>query len=322
MAYMKENIISELRQSARKLIRELGMLKLNMSRNRTPQHWHALIEISNEPNITIAKLGHLLLLSSSSMSRIVNVLLKEKLVVSTNGSDKREKYLQIASKGLVEIKNIDEFSSVKIKGALEFLTENDQEQIIDSMQKYSNALEKSRLSREQVKIHTLSTSRAIRKQIIHMIEAIQKQEFSLPVTEEINNCVLKAEEEFYFNKSYNFWYAVDAVGKIIGSIGLKQIDNHNAEIKKFFVDIKYRGKGVARKLLYSLLKSASKHRFKYLYLGTVDILHAAQRFYDKYGFTRILEADLPSDFNKCPLDTVFFKVKIKELEDKLASQME
>lgn len=322
MAYMKENIISELRQSARKLIRELGMLKLNMSRNRTPQHWHALIEISNEPNITISKLGRLLLLSSSSMSRIVNALLKEKLVTATNGSDKREKYLQITEKGLLEIKNIDEFSRVKIKGALEFLTDNDQEQIIDAMQKYSSALEKSRLSREQVKIHTLSTSRAIRKQIVYMIESIQKQEFFLPITEELNIGVLKAEEEFYFNNSYNFWYAVDGAGKIIGSIGLKRVDNQNAEIKKFFVDIKYRGKGVARKLFNSLLKAASKHRFKYLYLGTVDTLHAAQRFYEKYGFTRFVEADLPSGFDKSPLDTVFFKVKIKELEEKLASQME
>lgn len=320
---MKENVIRKLRYSARKLVRELGMLKLNMSRfNRTPQHWHALIEISNDSNITIAKLGHMLLLSSSSMSRIVNALIKEKLVVSRNGDDKREKYLHITQKGLLEINNIDEFSTLKIKGALEFLTENEQDQIIDAMQKYANALEKSRLSREQVKIHTLSTSRTIRKQIVYMIENIQKKEFSLPITDKINTCITKAEEEFYFNKSYNFWYAVDDIGTIIGSIGLKKIDDNNAELKKFFVHVKYRGKGVARKLLYSLLKAAIKHRFKYLYLGTVDILDAAQRFYKKYGFSRIKEAELPTDFSKCELDTLFFRAKIKELQDKIESQME
>jgi len=109
---------------------------------------------------------------------------------------------------------------------------------------------------------------------------------------------------------------------IIGSIGLKKIDARHAEIKKFFVKESYRGKGVARKLLYSLLKSAAKHRFIYLYLGTVDVLHAAQRFYSKYGFLRIKQSDLPNGFIKCELDTVFFKVTTKELQTKLAEQMD
>lgn len=322
MKPIKENIISELRHAARKLIRELGVLKLNIPRNRAPQHWHTLIEIANEPNITISKLGHVLLLSSSSTSRIVKSLMKDGLVLSKDGLDKREKYLQITAKGLHEIKHIDEFSHLKIKGALEFLSEEDQNQIIDAMKKYSNALEKSRTSQEEIKIHTLSTSRTLRKQIIHMIETIQKHEFSLPITNEINACILKAENNFYFNKSYNFWYAINKDGAIIGSIGLKKINNDSAEIKKLFVNKKYRGKGVSRKLLNSLVKAASKHQFKYLYLGTVDILHAAQRFYEKHRFLRIAEEDLPLEFSKCSLDKIFYKVKIKDLKDSLSSQME
>ena len=149
---MKENVIDSLRHAARELVRELGMLQLNMSRtNRTPQHWHALIEIMNEPNITIAKLGNLLLLSSSNMSRIVSALIKEKLVDVRSGTDKREKYLQITPKGQLELNYIDEFSIIKIKDALEFLTVEDQKQIIDAMEKYGNALKESRLSREKLK---------------------------------------------------------------------------------------------------------------------------------------------------------------------------
>ena len=144
----------------------------------------------------------------------------------------------------------------------------------------------------------------------------------MPVTDELNISIFKAEDDYYFNHSCNFWYAVDDNGTIIGSIGLKKINLHDAEIKKFFVSKSYRGKGVARKLLHTLLKAAVKHRFTYLYLGTVDTLHAAQRFYGKYDFSRINSSDLPSDFIKCELDTVFFKVKIKELQTRLAAQME
>ncbi len=315
MNTMSTKTISELRYSSRKLVRELGMLELNKPHlNRTPQHWHSLIEIHNQPGITITKLGNVLLLTFSTISRIVSSLLKEQLIISKTGVDKRENYLYITEKGINEIKHINEYSDTKIKGAFEFLSEEERNQIIDAIQKYALALEKSRVLREQIKINTLSTSRTLRKQIIALIEDIQKIEFSLPIIDEINACILKAETEFYYNKSYNFWYAINDSGKIIGCIGLKKIDEDNAEIKKFFVHKQYRGKGVAKKLMHTLIKSALKHHFKNLFLGTVETLVAAQTFYKKYGFSQIDEQSLPKEFSKCPIDTVFFKADCKTLE--------
>lgn len=314
---MKKDTIDRLRNVSRKLIRELGMLQLNKAHlKNTPQHWHALIEIEKEPGITISKLGNLLLLSISAISRIVNALINQELVFFKEGTDKREKYLHITTKGQIEITNIDEFSNTKIKGAFEYLTEEEQSQIINAILKYGEALEKSRLIREQVKIHTISTSRTIRKQIIAMIEHIQKKEFLLPIADDINACILKAEEDFYYNNSYNFWYAIDNDGIVIGSIGLKKIDDHHAEIKKFFIDQRYRGKGVAQKLMATLIKAASKHHFDDLYLGTVDTLNAAQSFYQKYGFSKITKQQLPLGFNLCPVDKVFFKITVEDLQYK------
>jgi N-acetylglutamate synthase-like GNAT family acetyltransferase/DNA-binding MarR family transcriptional regulator len=308
-------VISDLRYSSRKLIRELGMLELNKPHlNRTPQHWHTLIEIYNQPGITIAKLGNILILTYSTILRIVSSLLKEQLVSSKNGIDKRENYLYITEKGIQELIYINEYSNTKIKGAFEFLSEDDQQQIVEAIKKYAMALEKSRVLREQIKINTLSTARTLRKQIISMVEDIQRNEFSLPITDDINAGILKAEAEFYYNKSYNFWYAINNTGEIIGCIGLIKIDEENAEIKKFFVRKQFRGKGVAKKLMHTLIKSAVKHHFKKIFLGTVDTLLAAQKFYKKYGFSQINEHDLPKKFNRCPIDTVFFMADCKVLE--------
>ncbi len=301
--------INALRRAARKLIRELGVLDLKQTA-KSPQHCHALIEINNEPGITITKLGHLLLLPYSTILRIVNTFLDEGLITASPGLDKREKYLHLTQEGKVEIKKIDEFANEKILGALEFLTTQEQDYIIEALNKYAGALEKNRVLSEQIKIHSLPTSRTIRKQVIHLIEDIQKYEFQLPITPEINLCVLKAENEFYYNNSYNFWYATDVSGAIIGSIGLKKLNDHHAEIKKFFVHAQYRGKGVSQKLMQTLVKAAQKHHFDDLYLGTVGVLKAAQRFYDKSGFSRIAEKDLPENFEKCPLDTVFFRAEV------------
>lgn len=66
---MKGKQIEALRHSARKLIRELGMLELDPKNSgKTPGYWHALIEVSKSPGITISELGHLLLMSISTIS--------------------------------------------------------------------------------------------------------------------------------------------------------------------------------------------------------------------------------------------------------------
>ncbi len=310
---MKKEQIEQLRHLSRKLVRELGLLQPDQSDvNATPAHWHALVEIDKDPGITLSKLANLLLISLSKVSGLIKSLKKDGLIELKMGVDRREKHLHITAAGKNVLEKIDTFSQNKIKGAFEFLDEAEMLKITESIDRYSSALEKSRLIRERVKILTLSTSRTIRKQIVNMIENIQKNEFSIPITEAINTCVLKAEQDFYYNNSYNFWYAIDDNGKIVGSVGLKKIDATKGEIKKFFVIKEYRGKGVAQKLMNALFSASKKHGFKTLYLGTVDTLRAAHKFYDKYGFRRIPDSILPNTFEVCHLDSIFFECDVND----------
>jgi N-acetylglutamate synthase-like GNAT family acetyltransferase len=125
--------------------------------------------------------------------------------------------------------------------------------------------------------------------------------------------LFKAEQHFYYDNTCNFWYATDAHGAVIGSIGLKKVNDHSGELKKFFVHASYRGKGVAQQLIQTLLRAASKHGFEYLVLGTVDKLQAARRFYERCGFQEIAKSQLPENFDLCPLDTVFYEGRVGEL---------
>lgn len=313
---MDNNDVNKLRQYSRKLLRELGILQLGQkSLKKTPAHWHTLIEVSRKESLTISELSGYLLLSNSATSRLVSSLVKDGMLVFKQGSDKREKFLALTEKGQLEIDNIDEFSNVRIKGACEFLSEPDQEAIVSAIQKYADALEKSRQMRMSVKVLTLSTSRTIRKQIVSMIEKIQKDELQKPVTSAVNAGILNAESEYYYNNSYNFWYAIDADGKIIGSIGLKQIDTHGAEIKKCFVLGEYRSKGVAQKLMATLAKAAMKHGFRDLYLGCVDTAVRARRFYGKYGLSPIDRNQLPSNFCIGEFDSYFLRGKVSVVNE-------
>lgn len=308
---MKENQIKSIRSASRQLVRELGMLDLEPENSqKTPAHWHALIEVAKEPGIAITELGRLLLMSVSSISRVVKSLVKDDFLDFQEGEDKREKSLFLTDKGHEEVQKINAYSDEKILGASEFLTDDEIELIILGLTKYKKALEKSRLMRGSVKIATLPTSRTVRKQIVNMVSDIQKKEFLIPITKDINAGILKAENEYYYNNSYNFWYAHNEEGKILGSIGLKRDNDQFGEVKKFFVIKEYRGKGVAEKLLNTLLKAASKHQFKEIVLGTTDKFCAAHKFYAKHGFIPISKKELPKGFELNPFDSLFYSKEL------------
>jgi DNA-binding MarR family transcriptional regulator/N-acetylglutamate synthase-like GNAT family acetyltransferase len=314
----KSQFIAQLRQASRKLVRELGMLQLTDEKlGRTPPHWHALVEIYTQPGINVSEVSILLLLSKAATSRIIDTLINNGLVYYEEALDKRKKRLFVTEKGKAEITRIDEFSNVRAKAALHFLDKQDQKLILKAIKKYAKALELSREKKDTVKILKLSTSRLIRKKIISMIEKIQIDEFKIPITEEINACILKPEEHFIYKNECNFWYAASDNGKIIGSIGLKMIDMNSAEIKKFFVHNNYRNHGVAWQLFNKLVKAAEKHKFNKLYLGTVDKLKAAQRYYEKRGFKVISKDSLPQGFDTCPLDTVFLAGSLADVKSTL-----
>jgi N-acetylglutamate synthase-like GNAT family acetyltransferase len=47
-----------------------------------------------------------------------------------------------------------------------------------------------------------------------------------------------------------------------------------------------------------------------VYLGTVEQLHAAKRFYERNGFVKVEKDTLPETFPLMPVDTEFFKLII------------
>ncbi len=192
------------------------------------------------------------------------------------------------------------------------------DQIINDISNDTEVSKENKLISENFQIHTLCTSITIRKQIIAMIEHIEEHEFSFEISEEDNLCILRAEESFYYNDCYNFWYAVNGSGQVIGSIGMEKIDEYTAEIRKFFVEQRYRGTGVAFRLMDTLIKAASRYNIDHLYLRTLDVFQAAQNFYRKHGFSKISEQELPLAFRMSNVPYEFFKAKVYNLQSKFS----
>lgn len=151
---------------------------------------------------------------------------------------------------------------------------------------------------------------ADRDAVFGVILPIQQQEFGIPVTA-ADQPDLAAIPDFYQSGKGQFWVAVSD-GSVVGTIGLKDIGNDEAALRKMFVAADYRGRehGVAQRLLETLFEHASAQGLRQVILGTTDKFLAAHRFYEKNGFAEIAKADLPAAFPVMAVDSKFYRYEV------------
>ncbi len=109
----------------------------------------------------------------------------------------------------------------------------------------------------------------------------------------------------------NYWVAT-CDQEVVGTIAISKKENHCAILTKMFVRKGYRGKeiGLSQNLLQTALKWSRDQGIKHIFLGTMTQFVAAQKFYEKNGFEKINEDELPSDYIKNPLDSIYYRYTI------------
>lgn len=147
--------------------------------------------------------------------------------------------------------------------------------------------------------------------VIDIILPIQQKEFNVPITLEDQPDLLDITANYYDNGGA-FWGA-KINGEIVGTIAMIKFSPDAAAIRKMFVKKEYRGKefGIAQQLLETLFTYSKENGITNLYLGTVTVLHAALRFYERNGFIRIDKNNLPAAFPIMNADNVFCQLTLK-----------
>ena len=148
-------------------------------------------------------------------------------------------------------------------------------------------------------------SSAYQTAVEEMILPIQQLEFGVKITRDEQSDLIDIAGVFQ-KGSGNFWVALNN-GKVVGTIGLVDIGNSQVALKKMFVASEYRGKesGVAAALMARAKEWCTAKSIKQIFLGTVDQMLAAHRFYKKNGFVDVAVKDLPPTFPIVPVDTKF-----------------
>jgi GNAT superfamily N-acetyltransferase len=181
---------------------------------------------------------------------------------------------------------------------------------------------------EEILIGPLSNGNC--QQIVDLILPIQQVEFGVPITIEAQPDLLDIEAS-YIRPGGGFWGAIagerlvrermgmpeetvrDRVdGMIVGSIALMNVGHGAGVIRKMFVKKEFRGKelSIAQRLLDTLVAYCRENGICDLYLGTVDRMKAAHRFYERNGFRPIAMEALPSYFPRMLTDNLFYHLHL------------
>jgi len=146
--------------------------------------------------------------------------------------------------------------------------------------------------------------------VIDLILPIQQIEFNVPITIEAQPDLLDLETN-YHQGGGNFWGAkIDS--ELVGTIALLNTGHNSGALRKMFVKKEFRGKeyGIAQLLLEILIAYCRENNITDIYLGTVDILKAAHRFYEKNNFSSVEVAELPSYFPRMMADNKFYHLHL------------
>lgn len=73
--------------------------------------------------------------------------------------------------------------------------------------------------------------------------------------------------------------------KLVGCAGLRKIDDNTCEMKRLYIEPDYRGRGIGKLLVESLIHKARETGYIKMRLDTINTMNEAVSLYRSFGFT-------------------------------------
>ncbi|HLF35282.1 MAG TPA: GNAT family N-acetyltransferase [Cyclobacteriaceae bacterium] len=83
-------------------------------------------------------------------------------------------------------------------------------------------------------------------------------------------------------------------GDVIGTTALYRESENDCQLRKMYLNNRYRGQGLGKKLMDEILRKAGEMKFKRITLETNAGMTAAIRLYEQYGFKKDDDAVISS----------------------------
>jgi len=148
---MENQASNYLHELIRVLVRNLGILEKNDANccGVTISQCHAIVEIGRSGEVSLSELAELLALDKSTMSRTINNLVEDGLVIrELHPEDRRYVKIKLTDKGMKVFKNIEESMDRYYKAIFNSVPEEKREQVLDSLKLLIEAVNKNKCCRE------------------------------------------------------------------------------------------------------------------------------------------------------------------------------
>lgn len=286
-----ESMINSIRTASRVLVRKFGYMNSTIAGTKySPSSVHAIIEIGAKGILSGKELSERLNLDKSSVSRLVQNLIKQgEVEVTKSDKDTRQKNLSLTKRGKNTLHGINSFGLTQVSNALGPLDELSRNVIMQGLSLYSQALIPG------VKPLDITIHEGYRPGLIGAIAgyhgAIHNQITDLGAIFE--GIVATGLSEFMpraENPPNKTWYA-DQGGKIIGGITIdgEDLGNNIAHLRWFIIDNTLQSVGLGNKLVKKAMAFCDIQGFDEIHLWTYKGLDAAKKLYERYNFKLVEE---------------------------------
>jgi len=281
---MKESI-QPIRQASRQLVRELHLLDSRFCiRGFTFSECHLITELEAMGQATASELGERLVLEKSTMSRLVNGLLKQGYIRSgQDPADGRQRQLSLTAKGRSGADRINQFANDQVSVALDYVVEAEQVEIVDGLTRYAKALKYARISKDYL---IRPIQRKDNPAVARIIRQVMTEYGAVGADYSISDPEVDAMFEAYPAPGASF-FVIERQGNVVGCGGmgpLAEAEEGVCELRKMYFLSELRGLGLGTRLLGMILDEAKNSGYRQCYLETLDHMSHARHLYQRHGF--------------------------------------
>lgn len=284
---MKDEIES-IRSASRQIVRELHLLDGKLCiEGFTFSECHLLTELKSLGQASATELGERLVLEKSTMSRLVNSLLRRAYIVSNKDpGDARCRLLSLTAKGQKGLQKINAYSNRQVDQALDYVSPDDRQRVVDGLGRYARSLRYARIGSE-------FRIRRIRSQdnpaVAQIIRQVMTEFGAVGCGYSIGDAEVDAMYQAYPSPEAAF-YVVEHQNKVLGCGGFAPLTGGEAgvcELRKMYFTKELRGSGLGTRLMGIILDQARAAGYALCYLETLESMSQARALYLKHGFKAI-----------------------------------
>lgn len=277
--------IAALRYLGRDFAREFDLLRNPyQSYGLNVASVHLLLECANFNSLTQQQLSKYLRVNKSYISRLVSILNEKSLITITPANeDKRKSFINLTKKGQDLVDCIEESANLRVKDALNFLSEDETLTAFEGLKLYTKALQKARqlqgITFRLIEKNDNQPLQDLIKQVLAEFGA-NREGFAFSDPE------LNAMYEAYNDAGCGYLVALKD-NQLLGGVGIGPLlegESSTCELKKMYLSATARGLGLGHELLKRALNLASSMKYEHCYLETLSTMSRAISLYRAHGF--------------------------------------